>query len=105
MKYGDDAFDTEMREPRYLPLGSSIAHLAERIRDATSSDEVADVLTELTASHDGVLGVLWPDLAHIRNDLADRQQDNPSAVRAPPRSDWRNAKPPPSAPARRLRRA
>ncbi|HEY9327325.1 MAG TPA: hypothetical protein VIS09_03625 [Streptomyces sp.] len=77
MKYGDDAFDTEMREPRYLPLGSSIAHLAERIRDATSSDEVADVLTELTASHDGVLGVLCSDLAHIRNDLADRHQDNP----------------------------
>ncbi|MGW0995336.1 hypothetical protein ACWD5V_18925 [Streptomyces sp. NPDC002523] len=117
VKYGveaDDAFDTEMREPHYLPLGSQVAHLAERIREATTSDEVADVLTELTASHDGVLialgevfaataafyqdlgqppdthtakrlqyltehrlGVLWSDLAHMRNDLADRHQDHP----------------------------
>ncbi|MFG3293379.1 hypothetical protein ACGF3G_31835 [Streptomyces sp. NPDC048179] len=117
VKYGvdtDAAFDTEMREPHYLPLGSSIAHLAERIRDATTSDEVADALTELTASHDGVLialgevlaataafyqdlgqppdphtakrlqylaehrlAVLWSDLAHMRNDLADRHQDHP----------------------------
>ncbi|WP_326731805.1 hypothetical protein [Streptomyces phaeochromogenes] len=117
VKYGvkaDDAFDTEMREPHYLPLGSQVAHLAERIREATTSDEVADVLTELTASHDGViialgevfaataafyqdlgqppdphtakrlqylaehrLTVLWSDLAHMRNDLADRHQDHP----------------------------
>ena len=117
VKYGveaDAAFDTEMREPHYLPLGSQVAHLAERIREATTSDEVADVLTELTASHDGVLislgevfaataafyqnlgqppdphtakrlqylsehrlGVLWSDLAHMRNDLADRHQDHP----------------------------
>ncbi|MBA2950257.1 hypothetical protein [Streptomyces himalayensis] len=58
VQYGvdaDDAFDTETREPHYLPLGAQVAHLAERIRDATTSDEVADVLTELTASHDGVL--------------------------------------------------
>ncbi|MFF2508699.1 hypothetical protein ACFVTY_35840 [Streptomyces sp. NPDC058067] len=110
----DDAFDTETREPHYLPLGSQVAHLAERIRDATTSDEVADVLTEVTASHDGVLialgevlaataafyqdlgqppdphtarrlqylvehrlGVLWADLAHMRNELADRHQDHP----------------------------
>lgn len=117
VKYGvdaDDDFDTETRESYYLPLGSQVAHLAERIRDATTSDEVADVLTELTASHDGVLialgevfaataafyqdlgqssdphtakrlqylaehrlGVLWSDLAHMRNDLADRHQDHP----------------------------
>ncbi|WP_405729315.1 hypothetical protein OG885_10085 [Streptomyces sp. NBC_00028] len=117
VKYGvdtDDAFDTETREPHYLPLGSSVAHLAERIRAATTSDEVADALTELTAAHDGVvialvevlaataafyqdlgqppdphtakrlqylaehrLAVLWSDLAHMRNDLADRHQDHP----------------------------
>lgn len=117
VKYGveaDDAFDTEMREPHYLPLGSQVAHLAERIREATTSDEVTEVLTELTASHDGVLialgevfaataafyqdlgqppdphtakrlqylaehrlAVLWSDLAHMRNDLADRHQDHP----------------------------
>lgn len=110
----DATFDTTTREPHYLPLGSQVAHLAERIREATSSDEVADVLTELTASHDGVLvalgevfaataafyqdlgqppdpytakrlhylaeqrlGVLWSDLVHMRNDLADRHQGHP----------------------------
>ncbi|WP_406439128.1 hypothetical protein OHB14_51430 [Streptomyces sp. NBC_01613] len=51
----DDAFDTKTREAHDQPLGSQIAHLAERIREATTSDEVADALTELTASHDGVL--------------------------------------------------
>lgn len=110
----DEAFDTETREPHYLPLGSQVAHLAEQIHEATTSDEVSDVLTELTASHDGVLialgevltaaaafysdlgqapdphtakrlqylvehrlGVIWSDLAHMRNDLADRHQDHP----------------------------
>ncbi|MEU3977920.1 hypothetical protein [Streptomyces bacillaris] len=110
----DEAFDTEAREPHYLPLGSQVAHLAELIREATTSDEVSDVLTELTASHDGVLvalaevltaaasfyadlgqasdphtakrlqdlvehrlGVIWSDLTHMRNDLADRHQDHP----------------------------
>ncbi|KMS74103.1 hypothetical protein ACM01_15905 [Streptomyces viridochromogenes] len=103
-----------MREAHHLPLGSQVAHLAERIREATTSDEVADALTELTASHDGVLialgevltataafyqdlgqasdpytakrlqylaehrlGVIWSDLAHIRDDLADRHQEHP----------------------------
>lgn len=51
----DDAFDTETREAHYQPLGSLVADLAERIREATTSGEVADALTELTASHDGVL--------------------------------------------------
>ncbi|MFE4017973.1 hypothetical protein ACFXPZ_11250 [Streptomyces sp. NPDC059101] len=110
----DDAFDTDLREAHYLPLGSQVAHLAEQIREATTTDEVADALTELTATHDGVvtalgevlaataqfcqdlgqspdpytakrlqylaehrLGVIWSDLAHIRNDLADRHQDHP----------------------------
>ncbi|MEU8665311.1 MULTISPECIES: hypothetical protein [Streptomyces] len=110
----DEAFDTETREPHYLPLGSQVTHLAELIREATTSDEVSDVLTELTASHDGVLialgevltaaasfysdlgqapdphtakrlqdlvehrlSVIWSDLTHMRNDLADRHQDHP----------------------------
>ncbi|MFF4031678.1 hypothetical protein ACFYZ2_18330 [Streptomyces sviceus] len=51
----DDAFDTKTREAHYQPLGSLVADLAERIREATTSGEVADALTELTASHDGVL--------------------------------------------------
>ncbi|TFI21368.1 hypothetical protein E4P36_33695 [Streptomyces sp. 4R-3d] len=51
----DDAFDTELREPHHLPLGAQILHLAERIRAATTTDDVADILTELTAAHDGIL--------------------------------------------------
>ncbi|MFE0087655.1 hypothetical protein [Streptomyces sp. NPDC058991] len=54
----DDDFDTERRPVRDLPLGASVTHLAERIRQATTTEEAADVLTELTASHDGVLAAL-----------------------------------------------
>ncbi|MFE3645889.1 hypothetical protein ACFXOM_33780 [Streptomyces sp. NPDC059169] len=54
----DNDFDTERRPARDLPLGASIAHLAERIRHATTTEEAADVLTELTASHDGILTAL-----------------------------------------------
>ncbi|MDF3292406.1 hypothetical protein [Streptomyces silvisoli] len=59
----DDAFDTDLREAHYLPLGSQIAHLAEQIRQATTTDEVAGALTELTAAHDGVLIALGEVLA------------------------------------------
>ncbi|MEU3934473.1 hypothetical protein AB0E85_20915 [Streptomyces sp. NPDC029044] len=51
-------FDTDARPASYPPLGSSVAHLAERLRDATTTDEVADALTELTAAHDGILAAL-----------------------------------------------
>ncbi|KUO04612.1 hypothetical protein [Streptomyces caeruleatus] len=51
-------FDTDHRPSRYPPLGSSVAHLAERIRDATTTDEAADALTELTAAHDGIFAAL-----------------------------------------------
>ncbi|MDX3832840.1 hypothetical protein [Streptomyces europaeiscabiei] len=51
-------FDTDARPSSYLPLGSSVAHLAERLRDATTTDEAADALTELTAAHDGILAAL-----------------------------------------------
>ncbi|MEW1794635.1 hypothetical protein [Streptomyces niveus] len=54
----DDDFDTELREPHHLPLGAQILHLAEQIRTATTTDEAATVLTELTAAHDGVLTAL-----------------------------------------------
>ncbi|MEU9288340.1 hypothetical protein AB0D57_27475 [Streptomyces sp. NPDC048275] len=54
----DEDFDTDARPASYLPLGSSVAHLAERIREATTRDETADALTELTAAHDGVLAAL-----------------------------------------------
>ncbi|KPC62662.1 hypothetical protein [Streptomyces chattanoogensis] len=59
----DPDFDTQLREPHYLPLGASVAHLSERIRAATTTDEVADALTELTAAHDGVLAALDDVLA------------------------------------------
>ncbi|MET9507664.1 hypothetical protein ABZX62_04145 [Streptomyces flavidovirens] len=54
----DEGFETEARPTRYLPLGTSVAHLAERIREATTTDEAADALTELTAAHDGILTAL-----------------------------------------------
>ncbi|MFH9071459.1 hypothetical protein [Streptomyces alboflavus] len=54
----DAAFETERREAHYLPIGALVAHQAERIRQATTTEEVADALTELTAAHDGVLAAL-----------------------------------------------
>ncbi|MFI0711336.1 hypothetical protein ACH4SK_11880 [Streptomyces inhibens] len=54
----DKGFDTDDRPVHYLPLGASVAHLAERIREATTTDEVANALTELTAPHNGVLAAL-----------------------------------------------
>lgn len=54
----DADFDTDSRPASYLPLGSSVAHVAERLRKAATTDEAADALTELTAAHDGVLAAL-----------------------------------------------
>ncbi|MFC9431444.1 hypothetical protein [Streptomyces sp. NPDC056987] len=54
----DDDFDTDHRPAHEPPLGASVTHLAEQVRQATTTDEVAGVLTELTASHDGVLDAL-----------------------------------------------
>lgn len=54
----DEDFDTDARPASYLPLGSCVAHLAERIREATTTDEAADALIELTAAHDGILAAL-----------------------------------------------
>ncbi|MFE1407827.1 hypothetical protein ACFW5D_30220 [Streptomyces sp. NPDC058770] len=59
----DEDFDTDSRPAIYLPLGASVAHLAENIRAATTTDEVADALTELTATHDGILAALDEVLA------------------------------------------
>lgn len=50
----DKEFDTERRQP----MGAKVAHLAERIREATTTDETAEALTELTAAHDGILAAL-----------------------------------------------
>ncbi|MDT0382555.1 hypothetical protein RM572_27740 [Streptomyces sp. DSM 42041] len=51
----DEPFDTEARPTHYLSLGAQVAQLADRIREATTTDEAAAVLTELTASHDSIL--------------------------------------------------
>ncbi|MGW2046201.1 hypothetical protein ACWCPF_13600 [Streptomyces sp. NPDC001858] len=54
----DEGFDTEARPASHPPLGASVARLAERVREATTTDEAADALTELTAAHDGILAAL-----------------------------------------------
>ncbi|MCC2275576.1 hypothetical protein LKL35_09095 [Streptomyces sp. ET3-23] len=54
----DAGFDTDRRPARDLPLGAAVAQFAERIRQATTTDEAADALTELTASHDGILAAI-----------------------------------------------
>ncbi|MEU2131764.1 hypothetical protein [Streptomyces sp. NPDC018352] len=54
----DENFDTDSRWPSYLPVGSSVARLADWIRDATTTDDASRALTELTATHDGVLAAL-----------------------------------------------
>ncbi|MFF3976529.1 hypothetical protein [Streptomyces sp. NPDC001828] len=54
----DEDFDTDARPAIYAPMGSRVAYLAERIREASTTDETAEVLTELTAAHDGVLAAL-----------------------------------------------
>ncbi|MFF5273819.1 hypothetical protein [Streptomyces sp. NPDC000133] len=54
----DEDFDTDIRPAIRQPLGSRVAHLAERIREATTTDETAEALTELTAAHDGILAAL-----------------------------------------------
>lgn len=59
----DDAFDTDARPASYPTLGASVTHIAERIRAATTTDEVADALTELTAASDGILAALEEVLA------------------------------------------
>ncbi|MBC2878058.1 MULTISPECIES: hypothetical protein [Streptomyces] len=51
----DPDFDTEHREPHYLTLGAQVAAIANRIRTAETTEDVADALTELTAAQDGIL--------------------------------------------------
>ncbi|MBT2509196.1 hypothetical protein J7I98_25595 [Streptomyces sp. ISL-98] len=61
----DEDFDSGSRPASYLPLGASVAHFAERIREATTTDEAADALTELTATHDGILTALGEILTAV----------------------------------------
>ncbi|MFD9715791.1 hypothetical protein [Streptomyces sp. NPDC059076] len=66
----DAAFDTDAREAHYLPLGAEVGNLADSIRSATTSDEVAEVLAEVTAAYDGVLA----GLADVLSATADFHQ-------------------------------
>ncbi|MGQ4480247.1 hypothetical protein [Streptomyces sp. SAS_276] len=71
----DGGFDTEGRLARYLPLGASVAHLAERLRKATTTGEATDALTELTAPYDGILAAIEQVLhaaADFHDGLGDR---------------------------------
>lgn len=54
----DADFDTDSRPASYVPLGASVNDVAKRLREATTTDEAAEALTELTAAHDGVLAAL-----------------------------------------------
>ncbi|MBT2409349.1 hypothetical protein J7I94_02025 [Streptomyces sp. ISL-12] len=54
----DEAFDTDLRPPHYLPLGARITSLVHRLQEATTTTDAAEVLTELTATHDGILAGL-----------------------------------------------
>ncbi|MGW1974219.1 hypothetical protein [Streptomyces sp. NPDC001889] len=67
----DPDFETEDREAHYLPLGAQVANLADGIRSATTSEEVADVLAEVTAAYDGILA----GLADVLTATADFHQD------------------------------
>lgn len=67
----DPVFATERREPHYLTLGDQVRHLAVRIREAEGTEEVADTLTELTATHDGILAALTKVLHTAANFLQD----------------------------------
>ncbi|MFI1060526.1 hypothetical protein ACH4TC_01370 [Streptomyces spororaveus] len=67
----DPAFATERREPYYLTLGAQVANLATRIREAETTEEVSEALTELTATDDGIL----PALAEVLSATADFYQD------------------------------
>jgi hypothetical protein len=67
----DHAFDTDAREVADLTLGAQVGNLAADIRRATTSDEVADTLAEVTAAYDGILA----GLADVLVAAADFHQD------------------------------
>ncbi|MFF4161550.1 hypothetical protein [Streptomyces sp. NPDC001678] len=72
----DPAFDTERREPHHLTLGTQVVAIADRIRRAESTEDAADALTELTATHGGILDALH----EVLTATADFYQDlGPSA--------------------------
>ncbi|MFJ7527979.1 hypothetical protein ACIQ1S_24000 [Streptomyces griseus] len=54
----DGDFDTDDRPSIYPTLGSAVKNLTDRINDATTTAEVAEALTGLTATHDGILAIV-----------------------------------------------
>ncbi|MCZ0978721.1 hypothetical protein O1L60_04225 [Streptomyces diastatochromogenes] len=54
----DETFDTDRHTTHELPLGAQVAALADSLRRATTTQDAATILTELTAAHDGVLAAL-----------------------------------------------
>ncbi|MFE5298117.1 hypothetical protein [Streptomyces sp. NPDC056632] len=54
----DEPFDTDQHTAHRLPLGAQVAALADDLREATTTQDAAAILTELTAAHDGVLAAL-----------------------------------------------
>ncbi|WP_318209532.1 MULTISPECIES: hypothetical protein [unclassified Streptomyces] len=54
----DEPFDTDRHTAHRPPLGAQVAALADDLREATTTQDAAAILTELTAAHDGVLSAL-----------------------------------------------
>ncbi|GAA3903965.1 hypothetical protein GCM10022244_12670 [Streptomyces gulbargensis] len=63
----DAEFAWDGTEARYVTTGREIENLADRIREATSVDELTYELAELTATHDGIVA----SLGHVLHALAD----------------------------------
>lgn len=72
----DATFDTDQRTSHYLPLGAQVAALSDQLRRASTTQDAAAVLTELTASHDGVLAGLAQVLASAGEFLETLDQDS-----------------------------
>lgn len=96
----DAEFDTVLHEPQHLPLGVQVAHVADRIREATTPDGVLaaldDVLDAMADFHDHLgqpaaphvanrlrflasdrLSVIRYEVESTRNNLADHHQNHP----------------------------
>ncbi|MFD3944930.1 hypothetical protein [Streptomyces sp. NPDC058579] len=71
----DDTFDTDQRTSHYLPLGAQVATLADQLRRPSTTQDAAAVLTELTASHDGVLAGLAQVMDSVDEFLETLDQD------------------------------
>ncbi|MEU8617338.1 hypothetical protein [Streptomyces sp. NPDC048623] len=78
----DAPFDTDQHTEHYLPLGARVAALADNLRRATTTQDAAAVLTELTAAHDGALAGLGQVLGAVDEffETLDRSDDRHTAA-------------------------